>query len=86
MNFRCPGQDNRKITAKPIKCPACGYINEIFSDESKVKCAKCSYVIREKCIPSCVDWCAHARECIGEKRWNKLKKKKDASGPKQPPV
>ena len=74
MIFRCPGQDGRTITVKPIICTACGYIAEIFSDEAKVRCPKCGAYITAERLPSCVDWCQHAKECVGEERWKKLKK------------
>ena len=45
MIFRCPGQDGRTITVKPITCTTCGYIAEIFSDEAKVRCSKCGAYI-----------------------------------------
>jgi len=68
MTFRCPGQDGRKLTIKTIKCPACGYLAELFSDEASVKCVKCGVYITEVRLPSCVDWCANARECVWEER------------------
>jgi len=39
----------------------------------RVKCQKCGqYVYKEK-TPSCIDWCAAARQCLGEERWKELK-------------
>jgi len=29
-------------------------------------------VYRER-MPSCIDWCASARQCLGEERWRQLK-------------
>jgi len=23
-------------------------------------------------VPSCINWCAHAKECLGEERWKQL--------------
>lgn len=74
MIFRCPGQDNRRVFAGPITCPGCGYVAEIFSDEARVKCPRCGRDITKECLPSCVNWCKHARECIGEERWKSLGK------------
>ena len=72
MYTRCPGQDSRNLRAALYKCPKCGAEVEIFSDEIKVKCRECGEsVFREK-IPSCVEWCAAARQCLGEDRWQKL--------------
>lgn len=70
---RCPGQDFRKVQAESITCVRCGYATEIFSDEIKVKCPKCKNLICKERLPSCVDWCKVAKDCIGEEKWNKLK-------------
>jgi Fe-S-cluster-containing dehydrogenase component len=44
----------------------------MFSDETRVKCHGCgNYVVKEQ-VPSCVEWCAQARQCLGEERWKAL--------------
>jgi len=73
MSTKCPGQDDRNIKSEIITCPECGYKVEIFSDEIKVKCPKCKGLVCKERLPSCVDWCKAARECIGEERWKQLK-------------
>lgn len=78
MFNKCPGQDPRKTKAESITCSVCGYIAEIFSDEIKVQCPKCKNLICKERLPSCVDWCKAAKECIGEERWNKLKSPAEA--------
>ncbi len=73
MYSKCPGQDSRKLRVALYKCPNCGADVEIFSDELRIKCRKCGqYVYREK-TPSCIEWCAAARQCLGEERWRQLK-------------
>ena len=73
MPMKCPGQDDRFLRVELYICSNCGAEVEIFSNETKVKCDECGeWVYREK-LPSCIDWCAAARECLGEERWNKLK-------------
>jgi phage FluMu protein Com len=72
---KCPGQDSRKAQAENITCLNCGYLAEIFSDEVKVKCPKCKNLICKERLPSCVDWCQAAKDCLGEERWNKLKRR-----------
>jgi len=68
MFNRCPGQDGRKLRVAIYKCPECGEDVEIFSDESRVRCQKCKqWVYREK-TPSCIEWCASAKQCMGD-RW-----------------
>lgn len=76
MNNKCPGQDDRNIKSEIISCPDCGYKIEIFSDEVKVRCPKCKGLVCRDRLPSCVDWCKYARECIGEDKWKELQEKK----------
>jgi Fe-S-cluster-containing dehydrogenase component len=45
----------------------------MFSDELKVKCHKCGEMVYKEKIPSCIDWCASARQCLGEERWKELR-------------
>ena len=72
MVSHCPGQDGRNLRVELFKCPTCGAEVEIFSDETRVKCQKCkTYVYKEK-MPSCIEWCASARQCLGEERWKQL--------------
>ena len=73
MIVKCPGQDNRDLKVEILKCPDCGYKIEIFSDEIKVKCPECKALACRVRLPSCVDWCKKARECIGEGKWKQLK-------------
>ncbi len=77
MVSHCPGQDGRNLKVFLIKCPGCGTEVEIFSDETQIKCRKCStYVYREK-MPSCIEWCSRARECLGEERWKQIQEKEE---------
>jgi phage FluMu protein Com len=76
MINKCPGQDDRNIKLDTIRCPDCGYKIEIFSDELKVRCPKCKNLACRDKLPSCVDWCKSARECIGEEKWQQLKWRK----------
>lgn len=76
MKNKCPGQDDRNIKAEVINCPDCGYRVEIFSDEIKVRCPKCKGLVCRDRLPSCVDWCKAARECIGEDKWRELMERK----------
>jgi hypothetical protein len=73
MIQKCPGQDDRNIKAEAITCFNCGYSAEIFSDEVKVRCPKCKNLICRERLPSCVDWCKFAKECVGEVKYRQLK-------------
>ena len=72
MTMKCPGQDSRKLSVSIHKCPNCGNEVEIFSDELRVKCRKCGEMVYREQTPSCITWCASARQCIGEERWKEL--------------
>ena len=73
MYMRCPGQDGRNLRAEIHRCPNCGYEVEIFSDEAKLKCPQCGEMVYREKTPSCIEWCAYARQCLGDKRWKELK-------------
>ncbi len=72
MVMKCPGQDSRKLSVSLHKCPNCGNEVEIFSDELRVRCNKCGEMVYRESTPSCVSWCASARECLGEERWKEF--------------
>ena len=75
MYQRCPGQDNRNLSSRVLVCPGCGGEVEIFSDEVMVRCRECGRKVYGEKTPSCADWCAAARQCMGEERWRQLKGK-----------
>jgi ribosomal protein S27E len=70
----CPGQDGRELKVADLICPHCGSEVEIFSDERRVKCHRCGNYVDQEEVPTCAEWCAMARECLGEERWEQLKK------------
>ncbi len=72
MTMKCPGQDTRNLRVSVFKCPGCGAPVEIFSDEIKVKCQRCGTKVYRDKVPSCIEWCASARQCLGEERWKAL--------------
>jgi ribosomal protein S27E len=78
MLDHCPGAANLKTPTLAIKkCPQCGEEAELFSNDVAVKCSKCGFVIYND-IASCVQWCKHARECVGEEMYRKLTEKRVA--------
>ena len=72
MYARCPGQDSQNLRAAIYRCPKCGADVEIFSDEVRVKCKKCGEYVYPKKLPSCIEWCAAARKCLGEEKWKQV--------------
>ncbi|MEN8614681.1 phosphohydrolase [Dehalogenimonas sp. THU2] len=73
MTGKCPGQDFRKLRVELHRCPKCRSAVEIFSDEIRVRCQKCGEPVYREKAPSCIEWCASARQCLGEERWQSLK-------------
>ncbi|OGS24418.1 MAG: hypothetical protein A2297_07225 [Elusimicrobia bacterium RIFOXYB2_FULL_48_7] len=78
MSPRCPGNDGRFLKVEIHKCPKCAYEVEMFSDEALVKCPKCKSEITRNPDTSCISWCKFAKQCIGENKWNEIRKIIDA--------
>jgi ribosomal protein S27AE len=73
----CPGTANLRTPKLSIKkCPQCGEEVEIFSNDVKVTCGNCGFIICND-ILSCVQWCKYARECVGEEIYRKLVEKQE---------
>jgi len=70
---KCPGSRDI-ITPVPIykRCPDCGEEVEVWSDELKAKCAECGTTVFREAVPSCIEWCQAAKECLGEERYNQI--------------
>ena len=69
-----PGASRLKVPTITEKiCPNCGAVIELFSTDVSVACDKCGFVAYND-LQSCVQWCAHAEECIGTEMYNKLVK------------
>ena len=65
----CPGSKNIKAPyPEEVKC-ACGKAVEIWSDETRVICKHCKREVTREMLPSCLDWCSMAKECVGEKKY-----------------
>ena len=68
----CPGQDSRNLTTSYHPCPACHYAVEFFSDELVRRCPKCKAEVTREQMPTCIQWCQAARECIGAERYDAI--------------
>ena len=72
MVDQCPGASNIRMPRLEIKnCPNCGEEIEIFSNDVSAKCSKCGFVIYNDQV-SCVQWCEYAKECVGEKTYERI--------------
>lgn len=66
------------VQPKPemFRCPSCGREVEIWSDEAMGSCPVCSKTVFRPGMQSCLDWCKHAKECVGEEKLNQYTKMK----------
>lgn len=80
MSIKCPGSDIRNLRISVHKCPNCGHEVEIFSDEIRAKCSKCGTYVYKEQVPSCINWCKSARQCLGEERWKELMGQNEEGG------
>ena len=76
MLDKCPGAaDMRTPTLKIKNCPECNCEVELFSVDINGKCPCCGFVVYND-IESCIQWCKHAIECVGEDVYNKMVEKR----------
>ena len=68
---KCPGR-NRDLGVRILRCPNCKKEIEFFSDELKRNCPKCKQEVFVDKVPTCIDWCRYAKECLGYKLFNEL--------------
>ena len=67
----CPGSKRIKTPfPEEIKC-ACGETLEIWSDEINVICKNCKKEATREMLPSCLDWCSVAKQCVGDEKYNR---------------
>ena len=72
MLNKCPGASSLRgtPTISEKTCPECGREIEIFSIDTHVIC-DCGFVAYND-AQNCIQWCAYARECVGEEIYNKF--------------
>ena len=59
-------------------CPQCGHEIEMFSIDTQMPCEHCGFVAYNDTL-SCVQWCAHAKDCVGEEMYEAAQKQKNLS-------
>lgn len=70
----CPGsREIKQPTPEEIMCRRCGKSIEIWSDETEARCRYCGEINSRLRGQSCIDWCAFAKECVGEDKYRRLK-------------
>ncbi|MFC1631421.1 hypothetical protein ACFL1I_08300 [Candidatus Omnitrophota bacterium] len=79
----CPGSKRIKSPfPEEIKCP-CGKVAEIWSDETATICKHCRKKLTREMLPTCLDWCSVARECVGEQKYQRYLQTKPKKGGKK---
>ena len=68
----CQGKPRTPTIIEKV-CPVCGSEIEMFSIDSEMACEKCGFVAYNDTL-SCVQWCAHAKQCVGEEMYNHMMK------------
>ncbi len=68
----CQGRPKTPTISEKI-CPNCGNVIELFSIDTEVACDKCGFVAYNDEL-SCVQWCKHAKACVGEAMYEHLMK------------
>lgn len=73
--FECPGSKAiRQPLPEFIKCPFCSEEVEIWTDEIKAACPKCKKTVVREQATSCLEWCAYAKECVGDEAYDNFMK------------
>ncbi len=73
IDLRCPGSGGfREPEPEIFRCPKCGSDVEIWTDELKGLCEKCGEAVFKEAMPSCLEWCRFAKECVGEEKYKKF--------------
>jgi ribosomal protein S27AE len=63
----CQGKPRTPTIIEKV-CPQCGELIEMFSIDSQMACEKCGFIAYNDTL-SCVQWCAHARKCVGDEMY-----------------
>ena len=70
MMHGCMGKPRTPTIHEKI-CPQCGNLIEMFSIDTSMPCEHCGFVAYNDTL-SCVQWCAHAKQCVGEEMYNAM--------------
>ena len=68
----CQGK-SKNLTIKEKTCPNCGNVIELFSIDTQMPCEHCGFVAYNDTL-SCVQWCKHAKACVGEEMYAHMMK------------
>lgn len=66
----CQGKPRTPTIHEKI-CPQCGNVIELFSIDTQMACENCGFVAYNDTL-SCVQWCAYAKQCVGEEMYEHM--------------
>lgn len=73
MDKSCPGSRTiREPKPEYMTCSNCGQEVEIWTDELKATCRNCGTKVYRAQQASCIEWCPHAKECVGPEVYERL--------------
>ena len=73
MDKSCPGSRTiREPRPEYMTCSNCGKEVEIWTDELKATCRNCGTKVYRAQQASCIEWCPHAKECVGPEVYERL--------------
>ncbi len=72
LTFGCQAKPKTPTIHEKI-CPQCGSVIELFSIDTQMACEKCGFIAYNDTL-SCVQWCEHARKCVGDEMYEHLMK------------
>ena len=86
---QCPGMNRSNWTPDDIvdgKCPSCGRPMEFWKDDVRRKCPGCGKLCFNPNVGNtCLAWCAHAAECLGNRDIETWKKEHGFTDRKETP-
>jgi hypothetical protein len=69
----CPGSEEiRNPYPETITCVFCSQDVEIWSDETDTVCRTCKKTVARDMKPTCLEWCAAAKECVGSEKYERI--------------
>ena len=63
----CPGAERIRASFPDEVLCVCGEKVEMWPDEFEIRCPACGRTVERTVPPACIEWCAAARECAGER-------------------
>jgi hypothetical protein len=77
----CPGSVRiREPIPEFFTCPTCNSEVEIWTHEQSRRCETCGTEVFKEHVPTCVEWCKYAIDCVGEEAYNRYLKRKSTEG------